>query len=149
MLKFGERIDPGEILFQPGTWLVRAAAIETLIQTLGDEVAMLEPQAVPALVPSGTTEGGTGTKPEERQQRLSDPIRVRIRVGAVPADKVRDVVKVAILPLAAKGAEVIASIDIVATKADGVPRRELDLVVSEGLRQLGLDAVIQDESASE
>jgi hypothetical protein len=74
---------------------------------------------------------------------------VRIRVADIPADKVRDVVKVAILPLAAKGVEVIASIDIVATKADGVPRRELDLVVAEGLRQLGLDAVIQDESASE
>jgi hypothetical protein len=36
-----------------------------------------------------------------------------------------------------------------ATKSDGVPRRELDLVVSEGLRQLGLDAIIRDESASE
>jgi hypothetical protein len=145
VLKFGERFDPSEIQFQPGTWLVRAAAVETLIEAQGEDAPMPSPPPAPRLVPGGGTAGGT----EQGGRRPTDPIRVRIRVADIPADKVRDVVKVAILPLAAKGVEVIASIDIVATKADGVPRRELDLVVAEGLRQLGLDAVIQDESASE
>ena len=108
----------------------------------------MPPPLAPLPAPSGTPRGGTEA-PGQGGQRPTDPIRVRIRVGDIPADKMRDVIKVAILPLAAKGAEVITCIDIVATKADGVPRRELDLVVAEGLRQLGLDAVIRDESASE
>jgi len=145
--KFGGRVDPSEIQFQPGTWLVRAAAMESLIEALGGEVPVPPPLA-PLPAPSGTPRGGTEA-PGQGGQRPTDPIRVRIRVGDIPADKMRDVIKVAILPLAAKGAEVITCIDIVATKADGVPRRELDLVVAEGLRQLGLDAVIRDESASE
>jgi hypothetical protein len=93
----------------------------------------------------GGTTGGTTETPEPSGQRPTDPIRVRIRVMDIPADKVRDVIKVALLPLAAKGAEVVASIDIMATKADGVPLRELDLVVAEGLRQLGLSASIDTE----
>jgi hypothetical protein len=148
VLKFSERFDPSEIQFQPGTWLVRAAAMETLIEALGGDLPMHPPPPGPLPAPGGTTGGDTET-PEEGGQRPTDPIRVRIRVDDIPADKVRDVIKVSILPLAAKGAEVITSIDIVATKADGVPRRELDLVVAEGLRQLGLDAVIRDESAAE
>ena len=50
----------------------------------------------------GTTEGGTET-PEQSGQRLTDPIRVRIRVDDVPADKVRDVIKVAMLPWLPRG----------------------------------------------
>ena len=33
VLRFGEFVDPSEIQFQPGTWLVRAAAIKELIAT--------------------------------------------------------------------------------------------------------------------
>ena len=57
----------------------------------------------------------------------------------------RDVIKVALFPLAAKGAEVTTSFEIVASKSDGLPRHELDLVVKEGLNQLGLQAEIQEE----
>jgi hypothetical protein len=147
VLKFGDRFDPGEIQFQPGTWLVRAATMENLIQALGKENPVPTPPLPPVTVPAGTA-GGVAETVEQDGGRPTDPIRVRIRVGDIPADKIRDVIKVAILPLAAKGVEVMASIDIVATRADGVPRRELDLVVAEGLRQLGLDAIIKDESIS-
>jgi len=147
VLKFGERFDPSEIQFQPGTWLVRAAATEALVQGRGEAAPAPGP---PALVPApGGTTGEGGGAPEPGGQRPKDPTRVRIRVGDVPADKVRDVLKVALFPLAANGAEVLATIDIVASKADGVSRRDLDLVVAEGLRQLGLDTVIRDESAPE
>ena len=142
MLKFGERFDPSEIQFQPGTWFVRAAAMEALIHARGQEIPLTSPG--PEVVPGGGTIGGASETPEPSSQRPTNPVRVHIRVGNIPADKVRDVIKVAILPLAAKGADVVASIDIVATKADGVPRRELDLVVAEGLRQLGLSASIEE-----
>jgi hypothetical protein len=62
----------------------------------------------------------------------------------VPADKARDVVKVAILPLHANS--VSTTVDIVITAdggAAGIPRETLDLVVREDLRQLALDANIE------
>ena len=57
----------------------------------------------------------------------------------IPADKIREVVKVAIMPLAATGADVDITVEVVASHPDGVPRTTLDLTVAEGLRQLGLD----------
>jgi hypothetical protein len=64
----------------------------------------------------------------------------------VPADKARDVIKVAILPLSANS--VTTSFDIVIEAdggANGISRETLDLVVAEGLRQLGLHADIEIE----
>ena len=69
---------------------------------------------------------------------------MRVTIKNVPADKARDVVKVAILPLHA--VSVATTFDIV-INADGgtagIPRETLELVVGEGLRKLGLDAHIE------
>lgn len=55
-----------------------------------------------------------------------------------PADKVRDVLKAAILSLAATGATVDVDMEIRASSVGGIPGETLDLTGREGLRQLGL-----------
>ncbi len=66
--------------------------------------------------------------------------KVTIRVRGVPGSQARDVLKVAVLPLNAVSSEVTLELTI---RADGglagIPRETLNLVVREGLRQLGLD----------
>ncbi len=143
VLRFAQRIDPSEVQFQPGTWLVRAAAIKDLIAkrqptTIEDE-------------PSGVMATGARSAPVESEtegaRQLSQPAagglaRVRIRITDVPASKARDVVKVAVLPLSASSAEVTLELTISADGGlAGIPRETLNLVVLEGLRQLGLDHV--------
>jgi hypothetical protein len=63
---------------------------------------------------------------------------VHIKLTGVPADRARDVLKVAILPLAATGATVEVDLQITASSENGIPTEMLDLVVAEGLRQLGI-----------
>jgi uncharacterized protein len=56
----------------------------------------------------------------------------------------RDVVKVAILPFAASGAHVEATLEIAAEASEaGIPRETLDLTILEGLRQLGLEVEVK------
>ena len=57
----------------------------------------------------------------------------------------RDVLKVAILPLAATGATVEVDILITANSESGIPSETLDLTVAEGLRQLGLEFEIDKQ----
>jgi hypothetical protein len=64
---------------------------------------------------------------------------------AIPGSKARDVVKVAVLPLGASSSDVSVEMTI---RADGglagISRETLNLVVLEGLRQLGLTEVEVD-----
>ena len=70
---------------------------------------------------------------------------MRIRIEEIPASKVRDVVKVAVLPLAAASSDVTVELLITAEGSlAGIPRETLDLVVLEGFRQLGLSDVTVD-----
>jgi hypothetical protein len=64
--------------------------------------------------------------------------RVRIKLRGVHADRARDVLKVAILPLATTGATVEVDMQIAADSDSGIPAETLDLTVAEGLRQLGI-----------
>jgi hypothetical protein len=87
---------------------------------------------------------GGQPKAQQPSKSSANPTRVRVTIGQVPADKARDIVKVAILPLHANS--VSTTFDIVITAdggAAGIPRDTLELVVGEGLRQLGLDAHIE------
>jgi hypothetical protein len=67
---------------------------------------------------------------------------VTITIRDVPASRARDLVKVAVIPLAAASSEVQLEVTI---RADGgiagIPKETLNLVVLEGLRQLGLTEV--------
>ena len=73
------------------------------------------------------------------------PSKVTVRVKAIPGSKARDVVKVAVLPLGASSSDVSVEMTI---RADGglagISRETLNLVVLEGLRQLGLTEVEVD-----
>ncbi|HEV2376364.1 MAG TPA: DUF499 domain-containing protein [Streptosporangiaceae bacterium] len=144
VLRFADVIDPSEIQFQPGTWLVRASVIKTM-------VAARQPAAPPGPPEDGVPEpppqpggpepqpptatGGTSPTPPPATTLPA----VTVRVHGVPASKVRDVVKVAVLPLSAASAEVTVDLVIHADGGmTGIPRETLNLVVLEGLRQLGL-----------
>ena len=71
--------------------------------------------------------------------------KVTVHVRAIPGSKTRDVVKVAVLPLGASSSDVSVEMTI---RADGglagISRETLNLVVLEGLRQLGLTEVEVD-----
>jgi hypothetical protein len=135
-------LDPSEVQFQLGTWLVRAGAIKELLTSRGAE--LVEAEGVPPTV------GGDEAAEEGGEELIGksgpgDTIRsVTVSVRRVPAEKARDVIKVAVLPLQAKSSG--AEFDMV-IRADGgqagIPSDVLELTVREGLRQLGLDAEIR------
>ena len=87
------------------------------------------------------TNEALGTK----ERPASPPATLRavtLRVLGVPGSKVRDVVKVAVLPLSAVSSDVTVDVVIQAEGGmTGIPRETLNLVVLEGLRQLGLHDV--------
>jgi hypothetical protein len=145
VLRYGARVDSGEIQFQPGTWLVRAAVIEPMVQDRkgppphvdgGGGVEGGEPAHVPT-----ATQGGSFEPPVAGPGEIT---RVRLVVRGAPTDKVRDIIKVAVFPLATHGAEVSTTIEIVALNSGGFSRNELDLVVREGLNQLGVAFEIEE-----
>ena len=74
---------------------------------------------------------------------------VTISISGVPADKIRDVVKVVVMPLASGGADLEVDLEIRAQNPTGISRNTLDLVVAEGLRQLGVEHSLTERSASD
>lgn len=143
VVRFAESQDPTEIQFQPGTWLVRASAARSLKARYRGEGEI--PPASP---------GGGATSPDEAPGDVAPTIEttettgsaplksVTVTVRGVPASKARDLVKVAVIPLAAASSDVELEVTI---RADGgiagISRETLNLVVLEGLRQLGLTQV--------
>lgn len=144
VLRFADPTDPSEIEFQPGTWLVRAAAMKELL-------AKRAP--APAATPEGTGAVAPQAEPETPVMAIAERAGTReaaartiagvtIHVSDVPGSKARDVVKVAVLPLNAASPDVIVELTIRAEGGlAGIPRETLDLVILEGLRQLGLHDV--------
>ncbi len=153
VLRFGVRVDPAEIQFQPGTWLVRASAMKTLLESRDDRPAVTSgSDATPTCAPAGTTVAKPPSATADEGSHPPTPAatlpKVTIRVTGVPGSQARDVVKVAVLPLTAASSDVMLELTI---RADGglagIPRETLNLVVLEGLRQLGLHDVEVEEGS--
>jgi hypothetical protein len=144
VLRFGNEPDPSEIQFQPGTWLVRASAIRQLIDVRGEP---------PVSAHSTDSTDDAGGQPPRKEPTTSDdkplkkgqPSKVGITILGIPADKMRDVVKVAVLPLASAGADVVVDVQVHAVRPEGIAEETIDLVVREGLRQIGVDHQINLE----
>jgi hypothetical protein len=149
VIRFGTLVDPTEVQFQPGIWLVRATAAKNLLDQRAPEPK--SETTAPSTLPQGAPEQpttspgqlpehpGIDQQPGTTHPRAGGPTRLAITIKGVPADKARDVVKVAILPLASQSAEVAVDFTITAKARDGIPSHTLDLVVKEGLRQLGVE----------
>jgi hypothetical protein len=141
VLRFAQQIDPSEVQFQPGTWLVRAAVIKELIaqrQPTSPATDTTAPHTVPPTVSPQPDTTATGTTAPASNALA----RVRLHIRGVPASKARDVIKVAVLPLSSSAADVTLELSITADGGlTGIPRETLNLVVLEGLRQLRLDDV--------
>ena len=137
--RFATPVDPVEIQFQPGTWLVRAAAIKKLIDD-HSPASPPTPRPEPPPEPAGTTAGSPDTSltDEDAVPPHPDTTSIVVTITQVPANKIRDVVKVAVTPLVATGADVTVTLKIHASRPEGIPHDTLDLVVKEGLRQLGI-----------
>ncbi len=155
LVRFNVFVDPSEIQFQPGTWLVRAAAINKLIAIREPSQAGSSPKA--AIFATGSDLPPRAQDHVARQQEDLDGARphpapqaqtlrgLTLRLRGVPGNQVRDVVKVAVLPLSAASPEVTVDLIIRAEGGiAGIPRETLNLVVLEGLRQLGLQDVSVD-----
>ena len=146
VLRIDTDVTPEEVQFQPGVYLVKAGAAP---EELMDRNGASPTPPVPTPTAGGDREtGGDGatTAPSSTEanegKRAIESIRLSLR--NVPADKMRDVIKVAILPFAASGARVETTIELVAEAGDaGIPRETLELTVLEGLRQLGLDVEVE------
>lgn len=149
VLRIDTDVTPDEVQFQPGVYLVKAGlAREEILRRNG------VPPAPPAPTPTAgadreTSGYGTATPPSapEAEKTRQGIASVRLSIRNVPADKMRDVIKIAILPFAASGARVETTLEIAAEAGDaGIPRETLDLTVREGLRQLGLDVDVEIDS---
>jgi hypothetical protein len=150
VVRFNTPVDPGEVLFQPGVFLVRAAAVKDLLaRRQGEPTAAapvgVRPEPNGGAATAGVPTGGETASEPEPDQRAKIVTQVTLTLRGVPASKARDVVKVAILPLSAVSSEVRVDMTITADGGlAGISRETLDLVVAEGLRQLGLgDAHIE------
>ena len=141
VLRFREPVNDDEIHFQPGTYLVRASAIEPLVKTRRSEAD--PPIAEPPPTFSTDTEPTTESR-FSHQSRGAFP-SLRLRIEGVPATKARELIRAAILPLAKSYSEVSFAVTIAASGGDGMTQSDLDLTVLEGLRQLGLDSVELEE----
>jgi uncharacterized protein len=153
LLKFNAVVDPSEIQFQPGTWLVRASAIRQLAAARAPMQTPRPPetgstiQAPPGRAGSGQTVApvGTGGAKPAPQQPAAVISGLTLHVHGVPGSQVRDVIKVAVLPLTAASPEVTVDMLIRAEGGmSGIPTETLNLVVLEGLRQLGLQDIVVD-----
>jgi hypothetical protein len=155
VLRFSQSIDPTEIQFQPGTWLVRAATIRELIARRQPPPPTPGPDAPPATGAQGgepptpqpddknpgTTSPGPGTPPKPANPVGPIP-GVGIHLAGIPASKMRDVIRVAVIPLSQASTDVTIELNIHADGGlTGIPRETLNLVVLEGLRQLGFSNV--------
>jgi hypothetical protein len=147
VIRIGEEISPDEVDFQPGTWLVRAARAQALrgpeappAQTSGTSSARTE-----APVDREAKEEPTTSEKPTPKQPSGGPTGLRLHISDVPADKVRDVVKVAVLPFAAQGAEVRVELNVSVRSSKPIPPHVIDLVVEEGLGQLGLRAETHEQ----
>jgi hypothetical protein len=144
VLRLGEFVDPSEIQFQPGTWLIRAAVIKELIAARrplalpehgddGEPVPFPGPEPIDETVPPGHADNGEHSAPSATLPGVT------LHIRGIPSSQVRDVIKVAVLPLSAASPEVAVDLTIRAEGGtSGIPRETLNLVVLEGLRQLGL-----------
>lgn len=149
VLRFSEAVDHSEIQFQPGTWMVRASTIKELLpkrepRTTTPAIEPDRPQSERSPVPTSTIGEAQIRRDERRIPRpRTGPLpEVTIHVKNVPANKMRDVLKVAVLPMSAASADVTVDLTIRANGGlTGIPRETLDLVTLEGLRQLGLTEV--------
>jgi hypothetical protein len=149
VLRFAEFVDLSEIQFQPGTWLVRASVMKELIARRQPPQPAPDGEGEPG---SGPVQSGADTEPSPASgtggSGAPSPSPtgalpgVTLHVRGVPGSKARDVIKVAVLPLSAASPEVSVDLTIRAAGGmSGIPRETLDLVVLEGLRQLGLQDV--------
>jgi hypothetical protein len=148
VLRFGELVDTSEIQFQPGTWLVRAAAIKGLIAARKPAVEPsvsgepAEPgQTTAPVAGSGTSAPSPGASADTIKASAPPTALpgVTLHIRGIPGSQVREVIKVAVLPLSAASPDVTVEMIVRAEGGvSGIPRETLDLVVREGLRQLGL-----------
>ena len=150
LLRFGVKVAPSEVAFQPGIWLVRASAMSELLRArpvVDAPVAPIltaePPRGVPVQPPATEEHGGDhrGGGPTVGDGGIT---HVRITIDKIPGSKMRELLRAAIVPLGANGADVSVTLVIEADAGGGsIPKETLDLVVAEGLRQLGLDASIE------
>jgi len=146
VLRIDTDVTPDEVQFQPGVYLVKAGvAREELLKR--DGVTTSTPPRTPTggtdreIAGDGAVAPSVAPDGKKSKQGIAS---VRLNIRNVPADKMRDVIKVAILPFAASGARVDTSVEVVADAGDaGIPRETLELTVLEGLRQLGLEVDVE------
>jgi hypothetical protein len=154
VLRFAAPVEANEIQFQPGTWLVRASAMRQLLDKRGIVLAGLTPDT--SMSPTGgasaAEEASVGASVESTRGTDDGAAPgtlpgVTIRISAIPGSKARDIIKVAVLPLSAVSPSVTLDLTIRAEGGlAGIPRDTLNLVVLEGLRQLGItDAQVEEE----
>jgi hypothetical protein len=130
-----------------GTWLVRAATAKGLLAQRGSGASATPSHAAAPPGPvAGEAAGEILVKDPAMGHEAPSPVGtvtgVTVYVRGVPGSKVREVVKVAILPLNAVSADVTVELVIQAEGGlTGIPQETLNLVVLEGLRQLGLEDV--------
>jgi len=141
-VRFEEAVPPDEIQFQPGTYLVPAATARGLVKdtAAGDRPVTPTPEGHPPVTaPSDDrTSGSDG--------RAAPPRRLTLSLANVPSAKARDVVRGVVLPLAK--ANPLVEVDIVIRVdggSDSVGPDDLDLIIIEAMRQLGLVPDIRQE----
>ena len=122
ILRIDDDVLPDEVQFQPGVYLVKAgSAREELLRLNGAPAAPTAP--APTVGDDNETRGEGIDRPlsaTKAKKAIQGIARVRLSIRNVPADKMRDVIKVAILPFAASGARVETTLEVEAGASDTV-----------------------------
>ena len=116
---------------QPGIWLVRAAAMSRLLKARPrSDLTRSRSRSPPSIRPTmgpPRARTRTGRDGDGESDPVSDGItRVRIALDKVPGSKMREVLRAAIVPLGANGADVAVSLVVEANAGGGtVPKETL------------------------
>jgi uncharacterized protein len=166
LIRFRETVEPDEVVFQPGMWLVRAGAAQAALagrrlnsshdddderkadgssEGGGSSGLSKAPNSRPTGGSRGATQQHAAANSRERTESIP---AISLSVRGVAGEKMREVVKSAVLPLVAT-ADVTVDLHISAAGGpQGISRQTIDLVVKEALRQLGLTEFQIDERDS-
>lgn len=91
IVRYQVQVVPGEIQFQPGTWLVRASVAKHLAEERGAVSPETPVGGEPPDIGPQQGAGQPSSDSPDTTPAASDPTSVVLSIRGVPPDKVRDV----------------------------------------------------------
>lgn len=135
-IRFREPVDPEAVMFTERAWLLRPTVVEKLRPATGAGVGPQSPGT------SGGSTGGPPQPPGPERSVLNTYPGVVIE-GSLDWKKWSDFFDGVLKPLVEAGAEVEVKVEASASSSAGIPKRIVDITVSENVSQRNLGVTVK------